>query len=233
MTFTPPPAAVQINIKSTADVANTGVKMLVYGSAGVGKTRLAVTSPAPIILSAEGGILSLKQYALPFLEVHTIAELEAYYQWLAYDQTSWQFQTVMLDSVSEVAEVVLANEMKNNKDPRKAYGEMATHMMGILRQFRDLPGRHVIFTAKMGKTKDEQTGGIVWGPMMPGQQLDQQLPYMFDEVFHLGSYRSSEGQTYEALRTRADNQYQAKDRSGMLDAWEPPDIGHIIAKIMG
>ena len=42
-----------INLKSTADLSANGVKALVYGQAGAGKTTLAATMPHPIILSAE------------------------------------------------------------------------------------------------------------------------------------------------------------------------------------
>lgn len=37
-----------------------GVKMLVYGASGSGKTGLCATLPAPLIISAEGGLLRLR-----------------------------------------------------------------------------------------------------------------------------------------------------------------------------
>ena len=37
-----------INLKNTADAHSNGVKILVYGHAGVGKTTLATTMPNPI-----------------------------------------------------------------------------------------------------------------------------------------------------------------------------------------
>jgi len=36
-----------------------------------------------------------------------------------------------------------------------------------------------------------------------------------------------------ALMLETDGLWQAKDRSGKLDAWESPDLGAIIAKIGG
>jgi len=44
-----------IKLNSTSAIAATGVKILVYGQAGAGKTTLITTLPNPIILSAEGG----------------------------------------------------------------------------------------------------------------------------------------------------------------------------------
>lgn len=232
--YAPPVAAAQLIIRDTyGSAAENGVKCAVYGGAGVGKTVLIATAPNPFLISAEGGTLSLNQVHVPFVEVKDLATLTAAYQYFANSQEARQFWTVGLDSVSEIAEVVLANELKNNKDPRKAYGEMANQMMTIFRAFRDLPQRHVVFSAKMSRLTDQTSGGMLWGPMMPGQQLDQQLPYMFDELFHLGVYRDVNQTPYRALRTQPDNQYQAKDRSGRLDAWEQPNLTAVFNKIMG
>ena len=54
-----------INLKSTATIASSGVKVLVYGQAGSGKTTLIRTAPAPLILSAEAGLLSLAGTDIP------------------------------------------------------------------------------------------------------------------------------------------------------------------------
>jgi len=234
MQFLPPMSSPQIVIRDTyGSAAQNGVKCAVYGGAGVGKTVLTASMPQPFLISAEGGTLSLNQTHVPYVEVKDMAGLMGVYQWAVSSHEARQFWSLGMDSASEVAEVVLANELKNNKDPRKAYGELATQMMALLRAFRDIPQKHVLFTAKQGRLTDQQTGAILWGPMMPGQQLDQQFPYMFDEVFHMGMYRTTEGQTYRALRTQPDNQYQAKDRSGRLDMYEQANLTTVFNKIMG
>lgn len=236
MSFIPPPAAVDISklIFYTDSLSTIYVRCLVYGMAGVGKTRLLRTTSEPtLILSAEGGLLSLKREHLPAINIPDMGTFYNVYQWLYNGQDQYYFKTIGIDSASEIAETILAAEMKMAKDPRKAYGELANKMMDALRSFRDLPYRNVVFTAKQGRITDQSTGGIMWGPMMPGQQLDQQVPYMFDEVFHLGVYRDQNGQEYSALRTKPDNQYQAKDRSGSLDAWERPNLTEVFTKIKG
>lgn len=226
-----PPA--YLTIQSTAQVVTTGVKVLVYGLAGSGKTRLQATAPGILILSAEQGLLSLKQFNLPYIMVKTIDDLKWVYQQVSGNpQWSW-VQSIGLDSVSEIAETLLNNLIATNKDPRKAYGEMAQEVLNLLRMFRDIPGKNIVFIAKQGRVKDDQTGGFLNGPLMPGQQLDQHIPYMFDEVFQLCTFKDTEGKPFGALRTRRDNQNEAKDRSGMLDEWERPDLGLIFNKIKG
>jgi hypothetical protein len=227
--FQQPPQ--NIVLKSTSQVAVNGIKVLVYGGAGVGKTRLSATAPSPVILSAESGLLSLRKYNLPYIEISSFDTLVNAYQWAMNSAEARQFATICIDSISEIAEVILDTERRATKDPRKAYGEMAIQVMQLLRNFRDMPGRNVYFASKMARITDQTSGGTLWGPLMPGQQLDQQLPYFTDEVFHLANYPQQDGSLLAALRTRPDNQYQAKDRSGALDLWERPDLSYIFDKI--
>ena len=61
--FVPPPPSAGLKIQYTDDPQIfSGVKCVVYGPAGGGKTRLLATAPSPIILSAEKGLLSLKKF---------------------------------------------------------------------------------------------------------------------------------------------------------------------------
>ena len=221
-----------INVKTTGSLAANGVKVLVYGQAGAGKTSLIKTLPSPIVLSAEGGLLSIQDADLPFIEISDMETLREAYTWLTQSDEAKGFQSVALDSISEIAEVVLNAEKKATKDPRQAYGAMQEQMADIIRAFRDLPGRHVYMSAKLEKTQDEM-GRVLYAPSMPGNKTGQALPYFFDEVLALRVEKDSENNTQRALMCDSDGLWLAKDRSGKLDAWETPDLGAVIAKIGG
>jgi phage nucleotide-binding protein len=221
-----------INLKRSSALSMSGVKLLVYGQAGAGKTSLIPTLPAPIVLSAEGGLLSIAGADVPYIEIASMGDLMEAYKWLSESAEAAQFQSVALDSISEVAEVVLNAEKKASKDPRQAYGAMQEQMADIIRAFRDLPGRHVYMSAKLEKTQDEM-GRVLYAPSMPGNKTGQQLPYFFDEVLALRVERDAEGNSQRALMCDSDGLWLAKDRSGKLDTWEAPDLGAIIAKIGG
>ncbi len=221
-----------INLMSTKDVHTSGVKILCYGQAGAGKTSLIKTLPDPIVLSAEGGLLSISDADIPFVEITDMAELREAYMWLTNSKESADFATVCLDSISEVAEVVLAAEMRKSKDGRAAYGEMNTTMVELIRAFRDLPGRHVYMSCKLEKSQDEM-GRMLYGPSMPGKTLTQQLPYFFDFVFPLRIEKDADGKTQRALMTDGDGLWLAKSRSRALSQWEAPDLGAVINKITG
>ncbi len=71
-----------ISLKSTGAVASNGVKLLVYGAAGAGKTTLIRTLPAPVIMSAEAGLLALHGADIPYIEIATMAGLGEALTWL-------------------------------------------------------------------------------------------------------------------------------------------------------
>jgi len=221
-----------ISLKNTHDLHGNGVKLLVYGAAGAGKTSLIPTLPTPVVLSAEGGLLSIKDANLPYIEITSIDDLHEAYKWLAESKEAADFESVALDSISEIAEVVLNYERKATKDPRQAYGAMQEQMQDIIRIFRDLSGKHVYFSAKLDKSQDEM-GKVMYSPSMPGNKTGQQLPYFFDEVLALRVEKDANGVTQRALMCDSDGSWIAKDRSGKLDQWEGPDLGEIIKKIGG
>jgi len=213
-----------IEIRSTKNIKADSVKCLVYGSAGVGKTRLCATASKPIIISAEGGMLSLSEQDVPFVEVKSAGDVDAVFKLL---RKSDDYQTICLDSISEIAEVLLVELKAGVNDPRQAYGRMAEAMMSMIRNFRDLPGKHTVFIAKEERKEDDTTGIILTQPIMPGQVTKTQLPYMVDLVMHMGIDKA--GNRY--LQTASDRQKACKDRSGKLEAKEPPDLTFIFEKI--
>ena len=221
-----------ISIKRTNALHLSGVKLLVYGQAGAGKTSLIRTLPNPITLSAEGGLLSLQKDDLPYIEIKTLSDIKEAYEWLFGSDEAKQFDSVAIDSISEIAEVVLNHEKAMTKDPRQAYGAMQDAMAEIIRLFRDLEGKHVYMSAKLEKSQDEM-GRVLYSPSMPGNKTAQSLPYFFDEVLALRVEKDAEGVTQRALMCDSDGLWLAKDRSGQLESWEAPDLGQAIAKIGG
>lgn len=234
---------------ASREAQQAGVKVLVYGGAGLGKTVLATTmGPASVLISAESGTLSLRKanlerlhgannptinYDIPILTVTNITELHEIYAWLTRTPEGQQVRNVALDSISEIAEVCLNNAKRTVKDPRQAYGALAEQMESLVRAYRDLPGRNVYMAAKMASVKDELTGVVKFGPSMPGTKLGQALPYFFDEVFRLGTNKDAQGKEFRFLQTQPDIQFDAKDRSGALAPLEFPHLGSLFAKIQG
>lgn len=221
-----------MRVISTKDYLNNGVKILVHGQAGIGKTCLCASLPDPIIISVESGLLSLASLDIPVIEVKTLDDLGEAHEWLAGSDEAKKYKSICLDSISEIAEVVLNDEKNKEKDPRRAYSNLQDIMMDIMRSFRDLSGRNIYFSAKQERVQDD-VGRLLFGPSMPGQKLAQQIPFLFDEVFSFQIVKDANGLPIRMLLTQPDGISIAKDRSGKLDMFEAPDLGAIINKIKG
>lgn len=225
---------------------NNGLKCLVHGLAGIGKTVLCATTGAPtLVINCEGGTLSLKNAVrnglitqeqmdmVRVVKVKTLAQLREVYDMLFARKIPCVW--VALDSITEIAEVILANAKKEDKDPRKSYGKLFDDMLQLIKDFRDLPHYNVLMTCKQISVTDGLTNVTSYVPSMPGQKLTPQIPYLFDEVFAMRevNIEVDEGK-YEmrrALQTSREMQYEAKDRSGCLNLYEPPNMQHIFEKI--
>ena len=226
-----------INITTVDEaIEDSGVKILVHGLAGSGKTTLCATTGAPtLILSVEGGLLSLKG-APSYIEtakISNIDEFEEYYQYLKNqrDNKEQKYEWIALDSISDIAETVLEYELSQCNDPRKSYPAFQSRVIKLIKSFRDLAGYNVIMTAKQNMTKDDYTGVTLRSPDMPGNKLGPQVPYLFDEVFALRVEKDDEGEDYRVVQTNRDIMFEAKDRSGKLDLFEAPNLKDILHKI--
>ena len=223
-----------IEFKSPAmSVLAQGIMMLIYGPAGSGKTVMCATAgEATLIISTEAGLLSIKDApdTVQIAECNTRADVEEVLTFLENNKRpAW----VCVDSISEIAEVVLAEELKKNKDPRKAYGELAVIMTNIIKRFRDLTNTNILMTAKLDRVQDGMSTAMLYGPGMPGQKMGQALPYFFDLGGALRGDKDNEGKLVRALQTNRDGQWDAKDRSGKLEVYEHPNLAQIKAKILG
>lgn len=222
-----------MQVQNTSEIKmDYGVKVCLFGESGIGKTRSFATAPNPLILSAESGLLSLRKEKIAYIDISTYKQLIEAYQWVMQSQEAKKYQTLGLDSLSEIAETVLGEELKKSNDPRRAYGEMQQQMYRLIRNFRDIQGKHVVMVAKqmlvdVGLTKCAAA-------LMPSEKLQAQLPYFFDLVLHMyvGADPTT-GKSYTAIHTQSSVNWQAKDRSGTLDAIEYPHLGNIFKKVTG
>lgn len=214
-----------IKIQTTRDQHTDGIKCVLYGMSGVGKTRLCTTAPKPIILSAERGLLSLAGFDMPFIEINTMQDLDEAYKHTA---KSAEYETICIDSLSEISETVVANFRKEVADGRQAYMKLSEAMGAMIRNFRNLKNKNVVFIAKQRRVDDDESGTVTFEPYLPGRVLPFQLPYLVDEVFCMRI--DNKGNRY--IQTNADRKYTCKDRSGKLSAIEQPDLTAIFNKIV-
>lgn len=221
-----------IKIRNANDIGFNGVKCVVYGCAGVGKTRLCATAPKPIIISAEEGLLSIVDIDIDYIEIKTLDDLDSAYRML---RASNDYETICLDSLSEIAEALVIELLPQHKDGRQAYAAFAQAMIPMIKRFRDIKGKNTVFTCKEDTILDEDGAFLRYDLLLPGHQLNKQTPYLVDELFHMQVDRKG----IPFLNTKPNRKSFSKDRSGALNPKgeyaksvnEVPNLTELFAKI--
>src|ERR1044072_4275471 len=221
-----------------------GMKSIIFGAPGSGKTPLVSSAPRPVLLVTEPGMLSMRHSSVPAWEAYTAPKIVEFMEWIAKSKEVNSFDTIAIDSFSCVAEVLLADELPKHKHGMRAYGTMAERVMGICAMLYYMPQKHIVMIAKQtqvenGKQTLIQNGEVSYESVMqrrphfPGKDLNIRIPHLFDNVMHLGDANiPGQPKPVKALRTREIAEIFARDRSGNLAELEPPDLNALFAKAM-
>lgn len=214
-----------------------GVKAVVTGKPGAGKTPVAAkTSPRPLLLASEPGMLTLRDSNCPTYTAFNPAKVDEFMLWFKGSHEAKNFDTLIWDSASEAAEKFIQAEMGgtskagNEQHGMRVYGKMARWMYGHLTDLYYMPQKHIVLIAKMERL--DVNGMIYHRPYFPGKQLPVQVPHLFDLVTILGDWNIPGHGDAKAFRTKETFDYMGRDRSGRLAEYEPPDVSKIIAKAM-
>lgn len=207
-----------------------GVKALVYGPPGSGKTPLCNTAPRPVLCISEPGALSLRNSAIVACEAYTPEAIDDFYRWLFTSKEAVNFDTVCVDSISQQAEIILDQELKRNKDGRKAYGEMSRRMMEHLNGLYYSRGKHTYLICK--QTTEEIGNVNQRKPYFPGKDLGVKVPHLYDEILHLDTHNIPGHGAIKAFRCAKSYDTVARDRSGRLAEFEQADLNNLFNKVM-
>lgn len=220
------------DLKPAAQLAQRfGVKSVAYGGPGTGKTPCVNTAPRPVLCVVEPGMLSMRSSNVPAWDAYDANRIDEFFKWLFQSNESKQFDTVGIDSISQIAEIILTDELKRCKDGRKAYGNMSSRVMDIVNALYYLPQKHIYLIAKQAVYDD---GGVQRKrPYFPGQDLNIKVPHMYDEVLHFGLVNMpNQPKPVVGVRCQEAFDVMARDRSGKLAEIEPPDLTHIFNKCL-
>lgn len=219
------------DLKAAGEHANQfGCKTLVYGPAGSAKTPIFNTAPRPLLLATEPGLLSMKGSKIPTYEAYTPAKINEFFKWFFNSTETKNFDTLGIDSASQVADIFLIDAQKNNKHGLKAYGEMAEATMEHLRTLYYTRYKHTYVICKE-EIKDLD-GQSMRRPYFPGQVLPISVPHLYDFILRLSKAVVPVHGEVLAFQCNGTYNVMARNRTGNLDDFEPPHFGNLVERAM-
>lgn len=207
------------------------IKMLICGSPGAGKTILSSTAPDPLYLSAEGGLMSVADRNIPYVDIRdieTLFKMKTLFERPAdfvEEALGFPVKTVIIDTIDEIQRILIRERLTTTKQDAiklQDWSYIADHMSNIVKGFRNL-NMNVIFTCHLKEVNDTDTGRTSYKPQIQGGFADQ-IAGQVDLALLLKSTTKSEvvdskieRVIYRILSTTPDPQYEwIKDRSGKL-----------------
>ena len=185
-----------------------GIKCIIYGSPGSGKTPLALTASNSLYIAIERGQISLQGSNAPAVEAYDLESFYKVLEWIVTTPEGQLYDTYFFDSISQLSLLVLDQELnKKAKSGEKvngqaAYGAMARRVLTSIDILYNLPNKNIVLLSQLN-TKPEQAR-----PYFPGNEIDTRIPHKFDCVFHLGIHEVPEhGPTYSLLCRETDSTF--------------------------
>jgi len=216
-----------MEIKKTNEIVATNLNCLIYAPSGHGKTTLAGTlPPSTIIVSMESGLLSLRGKTIDYIVIKNLDELKT----ALVSISKSNYENVFFDSLTEIASLFVDKAQLEYPDDRQAlkkwgaYNELIVRFIKFTRDWN----KNVFFTC-LEKTDKDESGRRFNLPDLQGS-ISKKISAYMDFVFSLRIFEK-DGQKVRALLTNATDGYICKDRSGLLDEYEKPDLSEIIGKI--
>lgn len=201
-------------------------KSLIYGPPGGKKTPTINTCPRPLLLACEAGLKSMAGSTVPTWKAFEPKAIDEFFSWFFGSNERKNFDTLCIDSASQLADIYLQAGLKGNKHGKAAYGEMLTKVMDHLRPLYFTEDIHTYVVCK-----ETSRDNMKW-PYFPGAALESEVPHLFDFILHLAIQNVPGVGQVTAFRCNPAIDVLARSRSGNLSDFEPPDINSIIKKAM-
>ena len=229
-----------MRLSRTNDSQHKRLNILIFGEPKVGKTSLAKTLPVSddskvYYLAVDPGQLALRSRKFVIGEPDEGQQagekfFEEAYQHLLHE--GHKYEWVIVDGCDEIAESILKDRLKTQRDARKGYGEMAEYVEDWMKRMRDISGVSTIFITHI-ECKDVGENQVVYEPMFPGKQIQKQVNAWFDLIGCMRIVKGPDGNNQRVLQFSPDmdTRYKVGDRSGVLSGYENPNLSEVFDKI--
>ncbi|MCA1790918.1 MAG: ATP-binding protein [Thioalkalivibrio sp.] len=205
------------HIKSTSDLGIDYAKVVAYGPPGSGKTTFAATFPDVLLLSAESGLLSVRDRDLAVWTIDTWEDLQEAFAYLkAGDHT---YKSVAIDSLTEVQRKLAEHIVRKFPAKRRDYEDLMSQsdwgyaidsLRKMCRAFRDLP-MNVLYIA-LDAVKEVEGENITRPALSGGTMADELMGWVDAVIYCPGPQRDEDGELDYLGQTVAAKGRRAKMR---------------------
>lgn len=204
----------ELKIVNSHDMGVDYIKCVAYGPPGSGKTTFSATMPDVLLLSAESGLLSIRDRDIDVVNIDVWEDLEAAFGFLK--SGDHKYKSVALDSITELQKKLNEHIVRKFPGKRRDYEDLMSQsdwgysvdrFRRMCRAFRDLP-MNVLYIA-LDQTKEVE-GENVTRPALSGGTMSDELCGWVDAVIYTPGPQPDEegalrylGQTVAAKGRRA------------------------------
>lgn len=219
---------------------NHKVRMMIYGSSGMGKTVFGATAPKPLFLAVEEGLLSLADKGVQYVKIKNLQDMRDILaalkanKLMGVDGKPLEYETIVIDSLTEVQQVVIQNVTGGRQPSMNEWGQFADKMAEILKGFCSLD-KHIIFTCLESEKAAEDDDGKEYTRFQPELfgKLAEKAQAMMDFVgrYYMKTSVVNDRPTQVRTLTFTINaKWKAKDRSGKMPQFADPDFSKLMTE---
>lgn len=222
--------------KTTDPKQKPPVIMLCYGQGGVGKTTFASTSPKPLLVDCENGskYFGLRGIEMDVAQVRDWSDMKGLFE----IAKSGQYETIIIDPIGELMEklkrymVAMGDKklVQSDGSPSMAgWGWLKDTMRNTIKILRD-SGCNLLLVAHVDEKGDEDR--LVKRPMIM-TKLSDELVNMVDVVGYMTVIQQDGEDKRIIIVDPTNDKYVAKDRTGQLGKYIPPNFSEIVNACQG
>lgn len=219
-------------------------RVLLFGDAGTGKTRLAGGFPSPFFIDTDKGGKTLESLHIPFIALEregkifdTCMEIMRALKASQPPFNELGIRTLVFDSLTSLADMLVVEAMRTvgkiALDPNRVkvdwdtYSVLQARLKSIIKFSQDLDV-NIVATCGTKLEKDDILGSFVGKPNIIGGYRDTVI-YDFDDCLYLTVEGMGASQKYKAYTSRH-SYYEAKTRSGLAPVYEDPSFEKLYGK---
>lgn len=137
--------------KPTELVIPSTVKMMIYGQSGMGKTTLALSAPAPLLLDFDNGVKRVNMSHLDGVDIVQVSSWADLKQLMAENLNP--YQSIVVDTIGKMMDFIIAYKCGMRQPSIKDWGGINQEFTWFTRAISQL-NKHIVFVAHRDTRKE-------------------------------------------------------------------------------